>query len=394
MVRVMDRIPFNKPYVAGKELFHIAQAVTLGNIAGDGYFTDACARFLEEKFGIPHVLMTPSCTSALEIAAQLCDFDAGDEVIMPSYTFVSTANAFMRLGAKPVFVDIRDDTLNIDERLIEQAVTPRTKAIVPVHYAGVACEMDAICSIAERHNLMVVEDAAQAVNACYKGQPLGSIGQLGCYSFHETKNFVCGEGGALCINDRGLTDRAEILRDKGTNRRQFFRGEIDKYTWVEVGSSHVPSEINCAFLFGQLEVMESISARRRAIYDIYQDGLKSLDHEYGLRLPYAPQHQETNHHMFYVRLADLAQREHVRLELDQRGVNAVFHYVPLHLSPVGRTLGYARGDFPVTESISDQLLRLPMFYEITAAAQQRVIDAVRASVHGVKLHAFDERRAA
>ncbi|MCA9110279.1 MAG: dTDP-4-amino-4,6-dideoxygalactose transaminase, partial [Planctomycetaceae bacterium] len=262
-------MPFNKPFIAGKELYYIAEAVTFGNIAGDGHFTKSCSRFFEERFRIPKVLMTPSCTAALEMAALLCDFEPGDEVIVPSYTFVSTVSAFVREGAKPVFVDIRPDTLNLDESKIEQAITEKTRAIVPVHYAGVGCEMDRIMEIAERHKLLVIEDAAQGVNASYKGRALGSIGHLGSFSFHETKNYICGEGGALCINDERFIERAEILRDKGTNRQRFFRGEVDKYTWVDVGSSYVPSEICSAFLYGQLELLDTIAERRKQIYASY-----------------------------------------------------------------------------------------------------------------------------
>ena len=279
-------IPFNKPFIAGRELFYIAQAVTLGNIAGDGAFTQKCCRLLEERFQIGHVLLTPSCTAALEMAAQLCGIGPGDEVIMPSYAFVSTANAVVRLGAIPVFVDSRPDTLNIDDSLIEAAITPRTKAIMLVHYAGVACEMDRILTIARQYGLRVIEDAAQGVNAFYNGRALGSLGDLGTYSFHETKNFSCGEGGALCINDPELLARAEIIRDKGTNRRQFFRGEIDKYTWVDVGSSYVPSEIASAFLFGQLEQMDEITRRRQRLHNSYRVRLKPLEAEGLLRPPY------------------------------------------------------------------------------------------------------------
>lgn len=264
------RIPFNKPFVAGKELYYIAQAVTLGNLSGDGSFTRRCSELLQLRFSIPKVLLTPSCTAALEIAAQLCNVGPGDEVIMPSYTFVSTASAFVRLGAKPVFVDIRPDTLNIDETLIEDAITPKTRVICVVHYAGVSCEMDRIMAIAKAYGIRVVEDAAQGVNSWYNGRAAGSIGDLGCYSFHETKNVICGEGGALCINDPELVERAEILRDKGTNRQKFFRGEIDKYTWVDLGSSWVPSEICSAFLYAQLEEIDRISERRKQIYQHYQ----------------------------------------------------------------------------------------------------------------------------
>ena len=305
----MELIPFNKPYVAGKELYYIAQAVTFGNISGDGYFTKASAKLLEDRLDIRKVLLTPSCTAALEMAAMLCGLGPGDEVIMPSFTFVSTANAVVRMGARPVFVDIRADTLNIDESLIEAAITPRTKAIWVVHYAGVACEMDTIMNIADRHNLWVVEDAAQAVSSTYNGRALGSLGHLGCYSFHETKNYICGEGGALCINDPHFIERAEILRDKGTNRQQFFRGEVDKYTWVDIGSSYVPSEIASAFLFGQLEMLDAIRDRRRAIFDNYSNLLKPLNDAGLLRSPVIPTSCESNYHTFYCLLPSAAARD-------------------------------------------------------------------------------------
>src|SRR4051794_5919100 len=278
-------IPFNKPYLTGKEMHYIAQAVERHGIAGDGPFTRGCARALEERFGIAKVLMTPSCTAALEMAAMLCDLGPGDEVILPSYTFVSTANAVVRVGARPVFVEVRPDTLNLDESQIEAAITPRTRAIFPVHYAGVACEMDRILQIARRRDLMVVEDAAQGVNAFYKGRALGSMGHLGTYSFHDTKNLVCGEGGALCCNDRALIERAEIIRDKGTNRAKFFRGEVDKYTWIDTGSSYIPSELACAFLAAQVEAMDAIKERRRAIDRFYREALGPLEDEGLLRLP-------------------------------------------------------------------------------------------------------------
>ena len=373
-------IPFNKPFVAGKELYYIAQAVTYGNLGGDGHFTAACSRFFEERFGIGKVLMTPSCTAALEMAAMLAGLEPGDEVIMPSYTFVSTANAFVRVGARPVFVDIRPDTLNLDERLVEAAITGRTRAIVPVHYAGVACEMDTILDIARRHNLLVIEDAAQGVNAFYRGRPLGSLGELGCYSFHETKNYICGEGGALCVNAPELVERAEILRDKGTNRKQFFRGQVDKYTWVDVGSSYVPSEIVCAFLYAQLEMLEPISAQRRQVFEAYRDGLAPLQDDGLLRLPLVPGHVVGNHHLFYLLLPDEQGRDDLLTGLGQRGIKAVFHYVPLHSSPFGRTLGYAPGDLPVTEDVSRRLLRLPLYNDLAGDEQLRVIDAVNSLV--------------
>lgn len=382
-----SKIPFNKPFIAGKELFYIAKAVTYGNIAGDGHFTKRCARLFEERFGIHKVLLTPSCTAALEMAAMLCDLGPGDEVIAPSFTFVSTVNAFVRLGARPVFVDIRPDTLNIDDSLIEQAITPRTKAIFPVHYAGVACEMDRIMTIAEKYGLRVVEDAAQGVNAFYDGRPLGSIGHLGCYSFHETKNYICGEGGALCINDPALVRRAEIIRDKGTNRQQFFRGEIDKYTWVDVGSSYVPSEICSAFLYGQLELLDAIAQRRREIYQYYRRRLKPLEAEGLLRLPYTPEDCTSNYHMFYVLLPDGDARDGLMAHLKSKDIQAVFHYVPLHSSPMGRNFGYHEGDLPITEQTSARLLRLPFYYEITEEEQARVVEEIQAYCRSLRVRA-------
>ncbi len=371
-------IPFNRPFIAGKELYYIAQAVAFGNIAGDGIFTRRCSEFLQERFGIGRALMTPSCTAALEMAAVLCGLEPGDEVILPSFTFVSTANAFVRLGARPRFVDIRRDTLNIDETRIEEAINPRVKAIFPVHYAGVACEMDAITSIADAYGLKVVEDAAQGVDASYKGRALGSIGQMGAYSFHETKNFICGEGGALCLNDPELVERAEILRDKGTNRQQFLRGMVDKYTWVDVGSSNVPSEIASAFLYAQLEMMGPISERRRGVYGYYLEHLEHLRAAGLLGLPHVPAHCRGNTHLFYVLLRDRRTRDDLLAFLRARGIEAVFHYVPLHTSPMGAKLGYAPGDLPVTEDMAGRLLRLPVFQEITEEAQASVVEAIGA----------------
>lgn len=374
-------IPFNKPFIAGKELFYIAQAVTLGNIGGDGQFTKACCRLLEERFGIHRVLLVPSGTAALELAAMLCGLEPGDEVIMPSYTFVSTASAFVRCGARPVFVDIRPDTLNLDETKLEAAITPRTRAIVPVHYAGVGCEMDRILEIACRHGLMVVEDAAQGVNAFYRCRPLGTLGQLGCYSFHETKNYTCGEGGALCINDPALVERAEILRDKGTNRQKFFRGQVDKYTWVDLGSSFVISEICSAFLCGQLEHMDMITERRRQLWQRYYEELLPLQEQGLLRLPTIPPHCQSNWHIFYILTADSETRNNMLEFLKQQGVHAVFHYVPLHTSPMGQRFGYQPGDLPVTETLANRLIRLPMFYELTEQEQQSVIQLVHRFFH-------------
>jgi dTDP-4-amino-4,6-dideoxygalactose transaminase len=374
---MQSQIPFNKPFIVGKELFYIAQAVTLGNIGGDGHFTQGCSRLLEQRFGIRKVLMTPSCTAALEMAAMLCNLGSGDEVILPSFTFVSTANAVVRLGARPVFVDIRPDTLNIDEAAVEQAVTARTRAIFPVHYAGVGCGMARILAVARRQGLAVVEDAAQGVNAFWQGQALGSIGTLGTYSFHETKNYICGEGGALCLNDPALIERAEIIRDKGTNRKQFFRGQVDKYTWVDVGSSYVPSEICCAFLFAQLEQLDAITERRRQIYRRYQERLAPLEEEGLLRLPHLPGECESNYHLFYILLPDAATRDGLIDHLRQNGILAVFHYVPLHSSPMGRSFGYEEGQLPVTESVSGRLLRLPFYYDLTEEEQERVVGAIK-----------------
>jgi dTDP-4-amino-4,6-dideoxygalactose transaminase len=372
-------IPFNKPFIVGKELYYIAQAVTYGNIGGDGHFTKACSRLLEQRFDIPKVLLTPSCTAALEMAAILCELQPGDEVIMPSYTFVSTASAVVRMGAKPVFVDIRPDTLNIDETKIEDAITERTKAIFVVHYAGVGCEMDRIMAIARGHNLLVVEDAAQGVNAFYNGRALGSIGHLGCYSFHETKNYICGEGGALCINDERFRERAEIIRDKGTNRQKFFRGEVDKYTWVDVGSSYVPSEICSAFLYGQLEMLDEIAACRQEIYQRYRQLLKPLEAQQLLKLPQVPDDCVSNYHMFYLLLPTEAHRDDLLESLKSQGIHAVFHYVPLHISPMGSQLGYSVGRFPITEDFASRLVRLPMYYELTPHVQETIARAITAT---------------
>lgn len=372
------RVPFNKPFVIGKELYYIAQAVTLGNISGDGHFTRNCCRLLEERFSVHKVLLTPSCTAALEMAAMLCGIQPGDEVILPSYTFVSTANAVVRLGARPVFVDIRPDTLNIDEDQIEAAVTPKTKAIFPVHYAGVGCEMDRILAIARRHQLKVVEDAAQAVNAFYNGRALGSLGCLGTYSFHETKNYTCGEGGALCINTPELVERAEIIRNKGTNRKQYLSGQVDKYTWVDNGSSYVPSEILSAYLYAQLEMMDAISERRRRIYQFYRHHLKRLEAEGLVRLPSIPEDCASNYHLFYILLPTMQIRNALIAHLKAQQIMAVFHYVPLHCSPMGKSFGYEEGDLPVTEDVSGRLLRLPFYYDLTPEEQLQIVDQVSA----------------
>ncbi len=381
-MKAEEPIPFNKPFVAGKELFYIAQAVTLGNLGGDGYYTKACSKFLEERFGIHKVLLTPSCTAALEMAAMLCRLQPGDEVLMPSYTFVSTASAFVREGARPVFVDIRADTLNIDENLIEAAITPRTKAICVVHYAGVGCEMNKIMEIAKRRNLIVIEDAAQGVNGSYSGRPLGSIGDMGCYSFHETKNFICGEGGALCINNPHFVERAEIIRDKGTDRQKFFRGQVDKYTWVDVGSSFVPSELCSAFLYGQLEEMERISSQRRVVFEFYEDNLREFVSSGTLSLPVIPTTCQSNYHLFYVIARSEAKRWNILKSLKRDGINAVFHYVPLHSSPIGKELG-CNSSLPITEDLSLRLLRLPLYFTLSRADQTRVVNCLRHALNNL-----------
>lgn len=368
------RIPFNRPLIAGKELSYIAQAVSQGQIAADGYFTKQCSRFLEQRFGIGRVLLTPSCTAALEMAALLCDLGPGDEVIMPSYTFVSTAAAIVRAGARPVFVDIRPDTLNLDETLLEESIGPRTKMIVPVHYAGVGCEMDTIMSIAARRGLRVLEDAAQGVHGYYKGRALGSFGDFGAYSFHETKNFMCGEGGALCLNDARFVRRAEIIRDKGTNRQQYFRGEIDKYTWVDVGSSYVPSELSVAFLWGQLEQIERITERRRAIFQRYHEAFAPLEAAGLLRTPRIPPECQPNYHLFYILLPTPDLRDRLMAHLKANGILAIFHYIPLHSSPMGQKLGCAQRSLPVTQDVSPRLLRLPFFFDLSVHEQDEVIE--------------------
>ena len=370
------RIPFNKPSIVGSELTYIGQAVAGGHASGDGPFTRRAQAMLAKSFGAKRVLLTTSCTAALELAALLCDLQPGDEVIVPSYTFVSTANAFVLRGARPVFVDVRPDTLNIDERLIENAITPRTRAIVPIHYAGVACEMDAIMDIADRHGLLVVEDAAQGVYARYKDRWLGTIGHLGCYSFHETKNISCGEGGALVINDPAMEQRAEILREKGTNRSQFIRGEVDKYTWVDVGSSYLPSDMLAAFLVGQIENMEKITRRRGEIFDRYAAILAPLVERGLIRIPVVPQYCTTNYHMFYVLTADIEERTALIAHLRAAGILAVFHYVPLHSSPFAQSLGVQQTHLPRTEELSARLLRLPMYFDLTDQEVEEVASLV------------------
>ena len=360
------KIPFNKPFTIGGELENIAAAVREGHLAGDGRFTRQCHEWLERELGARRALLTHSCTAALEMAAILCDLKPGDEVIMPSFTFVSTANAFVLRGAVPVFVDVRRDTFNLDERLVEAAVTPRTRAIVPVHYAGVACEMDALMALARSRGLLVVEDAAQGMLAEYKGRKLGAIGHLGCLSFHETKNVISGEGGALLVNDERLIARAEVIREKGTNRAQFFRGEVDKYSWVDIGSSYLPSELVGAFLWAQLQQVKAINAKRMSLCVAYRKGLEPLAARGVLALPQRePAGVTGNGHMFYVLLKDLAMRSRLIAHLKARGIHSVFHYVPLHSAPAGRRFGRAAGAMTVTDEVSERLLRLPLYYELS-----------------------------
>lgn len=371
-----ERVPFNRPFMTGKELYYIAEAKFGNMLAGDGPFTKRCHEWLERKSGCDKVLLTHSCTAALEMAALLLDIKPGDEVIMPSYTFVSTANAFVLRGGVPVFVDIREDTLNLDERLIEAAITPRTRAIVPVHYAGVACEMDAIMTLANRHGLKVVEDAAQGVMASYKGRMLGSIGDLGAYSFHETKNVISGEGGALLVNDPALATRAEIIREKGTDRSRFFRGEVDKYTWQEVGSSFLPGELIAAFLWAQLEEAQSITNERLVIWGRYHELLAPFEQKGLLRRPIVPADCQHNAHMYYVLLAPEIDRQKVLSELKENDIYSVFHYVPLHSSPAGQRYGRTHGELEVTVRQSERLVRLPLWVGLAPAQQERIVEVL------------------
>lgn len=362
--------------MTGKEIAYIAEAHANSMLAGDGPFTKRCHQWLEQKTGTHKALLTHSCTAALEMAALLLDIQPGDEVIMPSYTFVSTANAFVLRGGVPVFVDIRPDTLNIDERLIEAAITPKTRAIVPVHYAGVACEMDTIMDIAKRHGLAVVEDAAQGVMSTYKGRALGSIGDLGCYSFHETKNIISGEGGALLVNNAKYAERAEIIREKGTDRCRFFRGQIDKYTWQEKGSSFLPGELIAAFLFAQMESAEKITNMRQSCWQFYHDELAVLEERKILRRPILPEGCSHNAHMYYVILGDGINRDSVLNEFRSNDISAVFHYVPLHTSPAGLRLSKATADMSCTSDLSARLIRLPLWVGLTRVEQSRVIDVL------------------
>ncbi|WP_226494700.1 dTDP-4-amino-4,6-dideoxygalactose transaminase [Hydrogenophaga taeniospiralis] len=366
--------PFNKPYMTGKELWYISQAHAAGHLSGDGQFTKRCSQWLEQRIGCEKALLTHSCTAALEMAAMLADLGPGDEVIMPSYTFVSTANAFVLRGATPVFVDIRPDTLNMDETLIEAAITPRTKAIVPVHYAGVACEMDTIMGIARRYKLLVIADAAQGIMSSYKGRPLGSIGHLGCLSFHETKNIISGEGGALLVNDAEFVERAEIIREKGTNRSQFFRGQVDKYTWCDIGSSFLPGELITAFLWAQMEAADDINQRRLALWQRYHNALASFERAGLARRPVVSAHCQHNAHMYYLLLPDLAARTCFIETLKTKGIGAVFHYVPLHSAPACTGYGRAHGDMRHTDSLSDRLVRLPLWMGLEEHINEVIVE--------------------
>jgi dTDP-4-amino-4,6-dideoxygalactose transaminase len=377
-------IPFNWPHMTGKELYYIAESHFNGRLAGDGPFTKRCHAWLEQRTDSAKALLTHSCTAALEMAALLLDIEPGDEVIMPSYTFVSTANAFVLRGAVPVFVDVREDTLNLDETQIEAAITQRTRAIVPVHYAGVSCEMDTIMAIAKRHVLRVVEDAAQGVMASYKGRALGSIGDLGAYSFHETKNVISGEGGSLLVNDPDLALRAEIIREKGTDRSRFFRGEVDKYTWQEVGSSFLPGELVAAFLWAQLEEADRITQERLASWHRYHDLLAPQEAKGILRRPIVPEDCQHNAHMYYVLLAPEIDRNYILDELKRNDISSVFHYVPLHSSPAGQRYGRAYGDLAVTNSISERLIRLPLWVGLSEAQQDKVIEVLNKALSAVR----------
>jgi dTDP-4-amino-4,6-dideoxygalactose transaminase len=368
-------IPFNRPTVVGKELYYISQTIQNGYSAGDGEFTKKCRALIEEALGVPKVLLTTSCTDALEMTAILLDIKPGDEVIVPSFTFVSTINAFVLRGAKPVFADIRPDTLNMDETKLESLITPNTRAIVPVHYAGVGCEMDTIGTIADTYDISIVEDNAHGLFGKYKGRYLGTFGSFATQSFHETKNFTCGEGGALIVNDPRFVERAEIIREKGTNRSRYFRGQVDKYTWVDIGSSYLPSDILAAFLYAQLEAREEIQKKRRNIWELYYQRLDAWAEEKNVQLPKVPAHCDQAYHMFYLLLPSLASRQALIDHLKSRGILSVFHYLPLHLSDMGRQFGGREGDCPVTEDVSDRLLRLPFYNDLSEEDQEKVVEA-------------------
>lgn len=373
----MYRIPFNRPCSVGTEQACVVQAFANGHISGDGPFTKKCHVYLERELGVPKVLLTTSCTHALELAALLLNIQAGDEVIVPAFTFVSTVNAFVLQGARPVFIDIRPDTLNLDETQLERLITPRTKAIVPVHYAGVGCEMDTLMETAARYDVAVVEDNAHGLFGKYRDKYLGTFGCLATQSFHETKNFTCGEGGALLINDPQYIERAEIIREKGTNRSRFFRGQVDKYTWVDIGSSYLPSDILAAILYAQLEARRQIQDKRRSIWEYYYDNLQGWAQANGVRLPIVPAHCEQSYHMFYLLLSSLEQRQALIAHLKEQGILSVFHYLPLHVSPMGQQWGYRFGDCPVTEHVSDCLVRLPFYCDLTEEDLRAVVNCIR-----------------
>lgn len=370
------RIPFNRPSLLGPEQEYMTQAILSGHISGDGAFTHRCHTLLEETLSVPKVLLTTSCTHALDMTAILLNIQPGDEVIVPDFTFVSTVNAFVMRGARPVFVDIRPDTLGLDERLLRERITARTKAVIVVHYAGVGCEMDEIMQIADRHGIAVIEDNAHGLFGKYKGEYLGTFGCMATQSFHETKNFTCGEGGALIINDPQYIDRAEIIREKGTNRNRFFRGQIDKYSWVDIGSSYLPSDILAAFLYGQLERRDDIQAKRCRIWKYYEATLKSWAQEHGVRMPIVPSYCEQPYHMFYLLMPSLEKRQALIAHLKEHHILSVFHYLPLHLSDMGRRFEGKEGDCPVTEDVSDRLLRLPFYNQLTEAEQAQVVAAI------------------
>lgn len=370
-------IPFNRPSFEGRETEYIAAAIAAGHISGDGTFSRRCHQFLESHLGVAKALLTTSCTHALEMAALLLDIKTGDEVILPSFNFVSAANAVVLRGARPVFVDVRHDTLNFDEAHFEELITGRTRAAVPVHYAGVGCEMDAIMDIANRRGVAIVEDNAHGLFGTYHGKQLGTFGVMAAQSFHETKNFSCGEGGALLINDERFIERAEVVREKGTNRSQFFRGQVDKYTWTDIGSSYLPSDLLAAVLLAQLEAQESIQSRRQKIWSRYHRELSEWARSSGVSLPIVPADREQSYHLFYMLMPSLQSRERLIAHLKDKGILSVFHYLPLHLSPMGRQFGGAVGQCPVTEKVSDQLVRLPFYNSLSESQQDRVIDAIK-----------------
>lgn len=375
-IQSTSSIPFNRPGIVGSEMGYMAQAMQRNHLAGDGYFTKQCHAIFEQTLGVPKALLTTSCTHALEMTALLLNLKPGDEVIFPSFTFVSTLNAYVLRGAQPIFADIRPDTLNLDETRLEALVTPRTKAIVVVHYAGVGCDMDAIMAIADKHSLPVIEDNAHGLFGKYKGRWLGTIGCMATQSFHETKNFTSGEGGALLINDGKYAERAEIIREKGTNRARFFRGQVDKYSWVDVGSSYLPSELLAAYLFAQLEQRDTIQAKRKAIWERYDEQLSAWAQANGARTPVIPDECEQAYHMYYLLMPSLAARTAFIAHMKSHGVQSVFHYLPLHLSDMGKTFGGKLGDCPVTEDVSDRLVRLPFFNALSDEEQGKVVEAV------------------